>query len=411
LHALSWLRLLAQIALPAAVLAAAYLLVVHHTSLPPSLAASRIYAPYLVLAVAVALSLAFNRGRALLALVVFAVALAARAWFLSAGIAQFAPRVVFIALCIVVPLVLAVLALLRERGALGASIIPRLALVIALPAIGALIIATGDRTFIDQAYAPILANAAVPATPIPQLGLAALIAGFIVATALAIVRNAPIERGFAGAIVAYGLALHFVKTPEPFALFMAAGELLIAIAVLEDTFRMAFRDELTGLASRRALNEQLHALGRRYVVAMLDVDHFKQFNDTYGHEVGDQVLKMVATQIARVGGGGKSYRYGGEEFTVLFPGKSIEGALPHLEAVRCSVADYALALRAPGRPQRMNGRKRRQPDARPGKTVSVTISIGVAGRTERTPKPMDVVNAADRALYRAKHKGRNQVSV
>ena len=103
---------------------------------------------------------------------------------------------------------------------------------------------------------------------------------------------------------------------------------MVAIAVLQDTFRMAFRDELTGIPSRRALNERLAALGNRYTIAMLDVDHFKNFNDTYGHDLGDQVLKMVAAHIAGVGGGGKAFRYGGEEFTVLFPGNGRRGGDP-----------------------------------------------------------------------------------
>jgi diguanylate cyclase (GGDEF)-like protein len=404
------IRLLANLTLPAAVLLAAYLLVVHHGRLPPSLAASRIYAPYLVLAVGGALSIAFNRGRALVALVVFVFALAARGWFLVDGITGFTARTVFVALCVFVPLILAMLALLRERGTFNAHMLQRLALVVGAAAITALVIAAGDASIVDRAYAPLAENAPALATPIPQLGLAALASGFMLTVAVAAVSSSPIERGFAAAIAAFGLAAHFVNTREAFALFVAAAELMIAIAVLEDTFRMAFRDELTGLPSRRALNEQLHALGQRYAVAMLDVDHFKNFNDTYGHDVGDQVLKMVATQMAHVDGGGKAYRYGGEEFTILFPGKSIEQALPHLEAVRRAVAGYTMALRGPGRPKRVKTRKRRQTNARPEKTVSVTISIGVAARSERLSKPADVIGAADRALYRAKNKGRNQVS-
>ena len=58
-------------------------------------------------------------------------------------------------------------------------------------------------------------------------------------------------------------------------------------------------------------------MGRHYTLAMIDVDHFKKFNDTYGHDVGDLVLKMVAHQISQVNGGGKAYRYGGEEFTTV----------------------------------------------------------------------------------------------
>ena len=64
---------------------------------------------------------------------------------------------------------------------------------------------------------------------------------------------------------------------------------------------MAYHDELTGLPGRRALNEALLRVGSRYAVAMVDVDHFKHFNDAYGHEVGDQVLRMVAAQLDRGG--------------------------------------------------------------------------------------------------------------
>ena len=69
-------------------------------------------------------------------------------------------------------------------------------------------------------------------------------------------------------------------------------------------------------------------LGPRYVLAMADVDHFKSFNDTHGHDTGDQVLKLVAARLAQVKGGGRAFRYGGEEFTVLFPDRTLDEALP-----------------------------------------------------------------------------------
>ncbi|MDP0971523.1 diguanylate cyclase, partial [Klebsiella pneumoniae] len=85
----------------------------------------------------------------------------------------------------------------------------------------------------------------------------------------------------------------------------------------------AFRDELTGLPGRRALNERTQRLGRNYVLAITDVDHIKRFNDTHGHDVGDQVLRLVASKLSKVNGGGRAYRYGGEEFAVVFAGKSL----------------------------------------------------------------------------------------
>jgi len=144
------------------------------------------------------------------------------------------------------------------------------------------------------------------------------------------------------------------------------------------------------------------------------VDHFKKFNDTHGHDVGDQVLRMVAAQIGRVGGGGRAFRYGGEEFTVLFSGKGADEVLAALEGVRASIEGYRMQLRAPDRPPAAKaGRsKRAATPAKSGgsKMVAVTISIGVAERGPRATTPEAVIKAADKALYRAKHKGRNQVS-
>ena len=172
---------------------------------------------------------------------------------------------------------------------------------------------------------------------------------------------------------------------------------------------MAFRDELTGLPGRRALNERLQRLGRSYVIAMADVDHFKKFNDTHGHDVGDQVLRLVAAQLRKIGGGGKAYRYGGEEFTLVFPGKTLEECLPHLEVIRQAIETYRIQLRdKQQRPQDdKQGRARRAGSA--ASQVSVTVSMGVAERGLEQRSPEEVLKAADQALYNAKGAGRNCV--
>ena len=185
--------------------------------------------------------------------------------------------------------------------------------------------------------------------------------------------------------------------------------LMIVAAVVHEAYQMAYRDELTGLPGRRALNDRLERLGRNYVIAMADVDHFKKFNDTHGHDVGDEVLKLVASQLRKVGGGGKAYRYGGEEFTLVFPGKSLDECRPHLEAVREAVEKYPLQLR--DRQQRpksdKEGRQRRRPGG--AGSVSVTISIGVAERELQQRSADEVIRCADKALYAAKKAGRNCV--
>jgi diguanylate cyclase (GGDEF)-like protein len=182
---------------------------------------------------------------------------------------------------------------------------------------------------------------------------------------------------------------------------------VLLLGLVHESHRLAFRDELTELPGRRALNESLAVLEGRYAVAMVDVDHFKKFNDTHGHEVGDQVLRLVASELRRVGGGGRAFRYGGEEFTVLFVGRSAREALPHLEALRTAVRKARLTLRAQDRPVR----KPRAPARRRSgaKQVSVTVSVGAAERDDRNRTPAQVLKAADKALYRAKATGRNRV--
>ncbi|MDX9671411.1 MULTISPECIES: GGDEF domain-containing protein [unclassified Pseudomonas] len=196
----------------------------------------------------------------------------------------------------------------------------------------------------------------------------------------------------------------------PFTLNIMCSQvmLMIAAAVAHEAYQMAFRDELTGLPGRRALNERMQRLGRNYVLAMSDVDHFKKFNDTHGHDVGDQVLRLVASKLSKISGGGRAYRYGGEEFALVFAGKTLEECMPHLEVIRESIASYNIQLRnQENRPQDdLQGRQRRGGTG--ASSVSVTVSIGVAERVEqRTPE--EVLKSADQALYSAKGAGRNCV--
>lgn len=177
------------------------------------------------------------------------------------------------------------------------------------------------------------------------------------------------------------------------------------IVIIIDSYYLAYRDELTNLPSRRALNQYALSLGRKYCVAMLDIDHFKKFNDNYGHDIGDQVLKLVAAKLAEVKAGGRVFRYGGEEFTAIFPRKDADAAYDELEKLRKSIADYDIVIRHPVRKTKKARQDKNQDNK---KTVSVTISIGVATRESKATFEQ-TVKSADEALYRAKKKGRNQV--
>jgi diguanylate cyclase (GGDEF)-like protein len=171
-------------------------------------------------------------------------------------------------------------------------------------------------------------------------------------------------------------------------------------------YRMAFIDTLTGLPNRRALDDTLARLSGPYALAMVDIDHFKGFNDTYGHAAGDVVLRAVA-QTLRRHAGGHAFRYGGEEFCVVYDGRASEKPALPLERARKAVGGQKVAIPAPAPTAR---RKRGEGKPRPAtRDVAVTISAGCAQRNAQRRSAEEVLKAADAALYKAKGKGRNCV--
>jgi diguanylate cyclase (GGDEF)-like protein len=204
-------------------------------------------------------------------------------------------------------------------------------------------------------------------------------------------------------------ALAVLASPEPHAATLAciSAQLVLLAGLVEDSYRLAYHDELTGLPGRRALEEALTNLVEGFAIAMVDIDHFKRFNDRHGHAAGDQALRMVASELDKVKAGGRAYRYGGEEFAVLFPETSLETARAALEDVRRAIAGRRFALRAPDRPNRKPERPKRP--TRPIRHINLTVSMGLAAPTSSARSPDATLRAADRALYRAKDDGRNRL--
>jgi len=354
------------------------------------------------------LSLAFTRGRAFFVLLSFALAYFAFIFILERENATFASQTAYAALCVFVPFNIAVFALLRERGVLNAPGLRRLSL--PLIEVGAIVaIVLSDATeFTDVFYRPIIENESLAGIHIPQLGILCTVVAVVVAVVCAVRRGSVIDAAFAAAAASFALACNGLPSPDVFVWFCTMAGVIVAFAVVQDSHRMAFYDELTGLPGRRALNERLGSLDRNFTLAMVDIDHFKAFNDTWGHDVGDQVLKLVAARLQRVGGGGMAYRYGGEEFAILFAGRRGIGVIQQLETLCKNIAGYKVTLRDSGRPRyAMPGKT--GPVAAASKWISVTVSIGVAERTDRAELPERVLEAADKALYRAKAEGRNRV--
>jgi diguanylate cyclase (GGDEF)-like protein len=394
---------------PSFLLAAAYLALPRMGSVSPAWREILPYLPYTLIAVGMFLSLHFHRSRVFFVFLMLAVFYWGCGAYLRDGLIDFRSRMVFQALSILLPLNITMFCFMRERGALSLGGRQRFGFIVLQSGCVAWFVRynyTGLELFLTKKFvaAPFLDR-----FELSQASLLFFCIAFLLMAGRIFARQSPIDSGFIGALAAAAFICNRQGAPDVSLVFVTAAGLILTLSVLQDTYNMAFRDDLTSLPSRRALNDQLAGLGRRYVMAMVDVDHFKRFNDTYGHDVGDQVLKMVASKIQGVKGGGKPYRYGGEEFTIIFPRRKMAEAIPCLEDLRKEIAGYQLWLRGPDRPQKAREGEKRRNESRGDTAVSVTVSIGVA-ESEEGHTPAEILRDADKALYRAKHKGRNQIS-
>ena len=365
-----------------------------------------------VFAAGVLLSWRFNSSRILFSLL--ALLLAHRAVeFFSAGQVRTGPgHTAVLLVALLVPWNFIIFASLRERGLIVAGIAPRFGILL----LEAVVVAVWCRP--ENSWGN--ANPSEAAIP-----LWALI-GFVAALGVFIRRffqtRKPIEPGFVWSLGAIFLWLQYGPTGRMADAYVASAGLILAASLIETSYMLAYHDELTGIRGRRAFNEALLSLDQQYAIAIVDIDHFKKFNDTYGHDTGDQVLCLVASRLADVTGGGQAFRCGGEEFAILFRNTSAKDAFEHLDRLRQTIQNSTFRVRGAERrsgsragesDRRKPPRKKAVPAAltQPADRISVTVSIGVAEPGTRNRQPEQVINAADQALYLAKNKGRNRVEL
>ncbi len=364
------------------------------------------------------LSWRFHSSRIFSALLVLYLAQQAISYFCAGSFPARSASIALTSVGILVPLNFVLLSFSRERGFCWPSLA-----------------STGTVLFIQSVVVLVLCRpeplpAAHRVAHSPHLPLAfAVEVGFAAAAIILLIRYAlfrqPAESGLLCALATCFLALDFGGSGRIPTSYFSAAAFILAGAVVETSYLLAYHDELTALPSRRAFNDALLRLTPPYSIAVADIDHFKRCNDTYGHETGDQVLQLVASRLARVSGGGQAYRCGGEEFVILFPGKTATAVLEPLEQLRRDIEASTLRLRGPDRRRQTRGPDRRNQRMRgrlhtghairqlgqrpPAWEISVTVSIGVAtSATEKQPV-REVMHAADKALYRAKAAGRNRI--
>ncbi len=308
----------------------------------------------------------------------------------------------FAALAFFLPIDLAVLALLPERPVAR----PQTLILVAVVVVQSWFVAAVE-TALPSASTGDLFDSIVRLLTTPDLArLIFLIAAAFIALAFAARREA-FEGSLLWVLAAAAVAMVGAHGSNEATLAFAAGQLVLLLGFIEDSYRLAYHDQLTGLPGRRALDEALRNLDGDYAIAMVDVDHFKRFNDRHGHNAGDQALRMIAAELGHIGGRGRAYRYGGEEFAIIFPDLDVARARAPLEETRLAIARRRFALRAPDRPRKKPSPARAK--KRPARHITVSVSIGLAGPRPRWATPDAVLRAADRALYRAKNAGRNKV--
>lgn len=394
-------RIVSSMIIPLSLLGLAFFLYPDLTGLPKTQLVIIQLLPLVIAVIGMSLCLRFNRSLVFFTILALVIAYASMQWYLP-RIGWVESKIIWSALCLLLPLNIMVISLLKERGILtwwGGS---RLAFLL-LPMLIFMVVAKYYPTQILHMLTLRFIDLSVMSqVSFAQLPLVAMIFALLVLNGRWFVQATEQNSALFVALISAVIMLYFKNDDATRAIFASAAMLMLVIAVIQESWSMAYIDQLTNLPGRRALEEEMLKLGSNYSIAMMDIDHFKKFNDSYGHDAGDQVLQMVAARIKQSVSGGKAFRYGGEEFTIVFPGKKIEDTLDVLEDVRENIGGSKFQLRKKDR--------RRGTDKKDGgKNVEVTISIGVAERNLRMNIPHEVIKGADKALYKAKKQGRNRV--
>ncbi|MDR7857385.1 GGDEF domain-containing protein [Tissierella sp.] len=365
------------------------------------------FSPYGIFIVGLAIAFKFNRSREFFVIIVLSLCLISIDYIQSPLTTTVEVSHIYAIISLAIPMNIAIFAFLKERGILSLWGIIRIVFIISQLFFALWLIYSGEINISNLINGRIILVNEDSLNQISQISIFLFLITFIILVIRQAMKNNSQEVSF---IAVLGALFYMIYSNNPmiYSIFFTISGIILIISIIQDSYYMAFTDELTGLPSRRALKQDMMKLGVNYSIAMLDIDHFKKFNDTYGHDIGDEVLRLVASIIRDVNGGGRSYRYGGEEFTILFSGRGIKEVLPHIEELREKIEKRGFIVRSKNRPK--NKPKNKSKSSKSGKQVKITVSIGVSQKNEKDKVPEDVLKSADKALYRAKKKGRNMVS-
>ena len=336
----------------------------------------------------------FKRGKVVLLSILL---LLFQSFFIMDTIWSVKPQNIPYVLSLLIPISFLLLGLMSEKGLLGKPSLVRYALTLIIAGI-AYWFCTHES--LVQGLRTELFNITLPFTPVTQIGLILYGISLVFLIFASFLESKLVEKSLPWALFIAGFPILLAEAN--FIWYLGGAGVIFSIALSQDAYKMAYIDTLTSIPSRRAMEEYFERLSPPFTIAMSDIDHFKSFNDTYGHDVGDEVLRKVAHTLKKVEGGGRTFRYGGEEFAIIFAGKEAKECKTYLEALRENIATEGFVVRGNERVPKKAGFS--------GEKVNLTISIGACDNSWGSSIPT-IVKKADTLLYSAKKAGRNCVKI
>lgn len=396
-----------SISMPFAIIAIAWLMTYSSFTLPDSLRTVARFLPYLFIFSSLILAWVFHHSREFHILLLCG----ATYWIMQNTSSiengeSFNVFLLYSMICLLLPINIAVISSLSERGIINFHGVKRLT-VLALQAMFIYWISQADMHYLTLLFEYKFIDADfIKYNTIPHVTQVVFLLCFVYLLIQNLLNPNLLLAANTSVVISSWFSLNVYNESYTAILWFSVIGIVLLAAMVLNSKQLAYLDELTNLPSRRALKQYLATLGRSYSIAMVDIDHFKKINDKYGHDVGDQVLRRLASFLRKVQGGGRAFRYGGEEFTIVFSGKDIDEAYIYTNHLREMIADNPFTIRNRKRPKH----KPEKPVKRtPVKEIDITVSIGIAQRSEYLLTTEEVIKVADENLYKAKNKGRNMV--
>ncbi len=299
-----------------------------------------------------------------------------------------------------------VVAAMKDRGVSSPRGVTQVAIVLGGLASGLLVWAVRPEllSWTWQPFLPWELSALGMSHAVLVSGLFAL----LITGGLAVVRGHRLDKSFFCIAAAIVLALPGGSDSIESTIYLTMAGLMLIVNVLEKSYAFSTLDDVTGLPTRRALRQEIKSAGPTYALAFVGVDHYKELYDRYGRDTSDRVVKRVAMHLGKTSVTGRPFRYGNQEFALVYKGRGRNDVLGDLEMLRADIEDFRFSLR----PKALGNGQPGSPQY-PAVRWSLTVSVGVAERAEKkgwAARYHAVARAARGALHRGQKAGGNIVT-